>query len=251
MSDQALNADLLRAAMDAQGIADNELRAGIAAIVGGESGWIPQTEMAYTRTANDRIRSIFKTALGGKGDAFIDDLKPYPEWFFNYVYGSHGTGRQLGNTEPGDGYKFRGRGGVQLTGRANYAKLAELSGLDLVVNPDLVNVPENSAVITVAYMRWRYRGGGWDKIKKAVGNSFGTVDAEKNRLFEQYLASGEFAGPDAAPAPLHQSPADPVELQKAAQRALAAAGDYRGAIDGDPGPLTRRAMRAYRARHGV
>jgi putative chitinase len=50
-------------------------------------------------------------------------------------------GQNLGNTQPGDGYLFRGRGFVQLTGRANYQKMTQALGLppdqDLVANPDL------------------------------------------------------------------------------------------------------------------
>lgn len=42
----------------------------------------------------------------------------------------------LGNTQAGDGYRFRGRGFVQLTGRANYAKMGDLIGVDLLKNPE-------------------------------------------------------------------------------------------------------------------
>ena len=44
---------------------------------------------------------------------------------------------QLGNTVPGDGVKFPGRGYVQLTGRANYAKASAKLGVDLIGNPAL------------------------------------------------------------------------------------------------------------------
>ena len=42
----------------------------------------------------------------------------------------------LGNTEPGDGYKFHGRGFVHLTGRSNYEHYGKALGLDLVSNPE-------------------------------------------------------------------------------------------------------------------
>lgn len=52
--------------------------------------------------------------------------------------------RDLGNTQPGDGYRFRGRGLIQLTGRNNYSKYAAFLGRDLTTgdNPDLVGQPD-------------------------------------------------------------------------------------------------------------
>jgi putative chitinase len=50
--------------------------------------------------------------------------------------------RDLGNTQPGDGYRFRGRGLFHLTGRANYERFAQAVGQPQIVdNPDLVATP--------------------------------------------------------------------------------------------------------------
>jgi len=63
-----------------------------------------------------------------------------PNYFFRR-YDIHGQNprlaRQLGNTVPGDGVQFAGRGYVQLTGRANYAKAAAKLNVQLIGNPDL------------------------------------------------------------------------------------------------------------------
>jgi predicted chitinase len=60
----------------------------------------------------------------------------------------------LGNTEPGDGVKYRGRGYIMLTGRANYAAISERLGLGtrLVDSPDDAKSPEVASRIAVAWL---------------------------------------------------------------------------------------------------
>ena len=64
--------------------------------------------------------------------------------------------KDLGNTEPGDGFKYRGRGPIQITGRANYKKYSDLLGVDLVGNPDLASQPEYA--FQIAALFWKMRG---------------------------------------------------------------------------------------------
>ncbi len=75
-------------------------------------------------------------------------LEHHPEDIFNRVYGIEGAGnprilaRELGNTEPGDGYRYRGRGILQTTGRANYRRIGQKCGVDFEAHPELVLSPE-------------------------------------------------------------------------------------------------------------
>ncbi len=60
----------------------------------------------------------------------------------NFVY-AHKNGN--GKAESGDGWRYRGRGLIQLTGRANYALAASALGLPLISNPELLEQPKNAA----------------------------------------------------------------------------------------------------------
>jgi putative chitinase len=55
----------------------------------------------------------------------------------------------LGNTRPGDGKRYMGRGYVQITGRTNYQRASNLTGKDLVANPDLALDPDIAARVMV------------------------------------------------------------------------------------------------------
>jgi putative chitinase len=64
--------------------------------------------------------------------------------------------RDLGNTEAGDGVRYKGRGLIQITGRANYRACGEALGIGCVELPELLEIPENAT--RSAGWFWQSRG---------------------------------------------------------------------------------------------
>jgi predicted chitinase len=62
----------------------------------------------------------------------------------------------LGNTEPGDGKRFKGRGPIQITGRANYRRFGDLLHIDLVTNPHMAAHPD--LAFRIAGLFWTKNG---------------------------------------------------------------------------------------------
>lgn len=77
------------------------------------------------------------------------DLARDPERIANHVYGG-----RLGNILPGDGWRYRGRGPLQLTGRWNYRTAGEFAGQNFEDFPELVVLPEHGALCAAWF--WRH-----------------------------------------------------------------------------------------------
>ena len=106
----------------------------------------------------ERLLAVFK---GRNGMDTIEDANAVaragPVAVAEAIYGGEWGRRPggLGNTEPGDGWRYRGRGYVQLTGRYNYTRLGQEMGLDLAGQPDLAADRSIAADIAVHY--WQDR----------------------------------------------------------------------------------------------
>lgn len=138
----------LQSACEKAGITRNARRtAHFLAQIGHESGFRPQEEnLWYTAR---RIVQVWPSRFASVQDA--QSCAMNPEALANRVYGG-----RMGNTQKGDGYRFRGRGLLQITGRANYQTYGDLINQPLTDQPELALQYGVGAQIAVAY--WTQRG---------------------------------------------------------------------------------------------
>lgn len=87
------------------------------------------TEIGMASRPGSRWRSLVPRAL---------ELGRNPRAFAEAVYGG-----RMGNDEPGDGWKYRGRGG-QVTGKTNYQRVSDMTGYDYMADPDALLKPEHA-----------------------------------------------------------------------------------------------------------
>ena len=187
--DQAQNMELIKAALQKQGITDPKYIAATLGNVMKETGGKSIEEnLNYGKTSNDRIRTIFGSRASGKTDKELDQIKSDPKQMGEMMYGSTTKmGKQMGNNEPGDGFKYRGRGFIQLTGKSNYAAASKAIYGDnrLVDNPDLVNDPAVAAEVSAWYMKKGQAG-----MAKKMGIDTGNMSQQQ----ANDLATSQIAG---------------------------------------------------------
>tara|TARA_R100000951_G_scaffold13735_2_gene10811 strand:+ start:10681 stop:11922 length:1242 start_codon:yes stop_codon:yes gene_type:complete len=103
-----------------------------------------------------------------------------------YASGSAYEGRaDLGNTQVGDGVRYKGRGYIQLTGRSNYKKAGDALGLDLINNPSLAEEPSNAAAISLWFWKTKVKPQVPDfmdteRVTKVVNGGFNGLDDRKD-----------------------------------------------------------------------
>ncbi len=178
--------------------------ASVLGIAGGESRWKIVNENFNYQAA--RLLQVFPSVF--KGD--LDLANKYagnpnnslPE----FLYGSTtAKGKGLGNTQPGDGAKFIGRGYIQITGRSNYARYGKLladkgllpSANSLVDNPELLQDKKIAALVSVIYFVDRVKvpqtdPGYFEAACRAVGNNTPDIKATKSGFYQCFL--GQLSG---------------------------------------------------------
>jgi putative chitinase len=114
-----------------------------------------------------------------------------------YASGAAYEGRtSLGNTQPGDGVRYKGRGIIQLTGRSNYRIYGTALGLDLENNPQLASVPENAVRIACEY--WKRKDlntlADADNLEAITRRINGGVNGLADRRLKLGIAKGIWGG---------------------------------------------------------
>lgn len=188
--------------------------------------------------------------------------------------------KDLGNTQPGDGKRYKGRGPIQLTGRANYQKYGDLLDLDLINNPTMATTPQVG--FRIAGQFWQLNGlnpladqQNFKEITKRINGGYNGLvdrtmyyDRAKRVLSRNDVADSPTpatppvdAAPAATPPPVvaGQAPAYPgTALRQGSngadvrtmQQRLADLG-YAISVDGNFGPATRAAVVDFQSKKGL
>ena len=157
-----------------------------------------------------------------------------------YASGAAYNGRRdLGNTQPGDGVRYKGRGLIQVTGRANYKLMGDALDQDFVKNPELAAKFPWAALTAAEYWKMRNINRAADRddlraVTRLINGGYNGILDRSNYL-------------KAAKAVLKAQPtkADASDKVRTAQQRLIELNYPLGAADGIIGPLTRSAIRDF------
>ena len=142
--------EALHRAMEECGI-DTAARArAFLAQVGHESAQLNRIEENLNYSAQ-ALRKVFPKYFGTPQEA--SSYAHHPERIANRVYANR---MGNGNEQSGDGWKFRGRGLIQITGRDNYVAMSSLMGKDLTVWPDALLMPLDACLSAALW--WKANG---------------------------------------------------------------------------------------------
>lgn len=236
----------------ATGALDTPLRAAhlIGQCAHESAGFTRAAEVLHYRTGA-RIFAVFGRRHF-TGIAHAERFAGQPERLANHVYG-----RRMGNGPPGsgDGFRYRGRGYLQLTGRANYRRFGDRIGIDLEAEPERAEDPATAWTIAAAYLAARRRAGRtaleWadldnvEMVSRIVNGGVNGLD-DRRHLTAQALAA---LGGIATRPRLQRGARGPNVLRL--QHLLARASFAPGALDGDFGPRTEAALRRFQQAAGL
>jgi predicted chitinase len=191
--------EALKKAASQLGMTEVNAVASLLGICGGESLWRIETEN-FNYKADRLIQvfpSIFRDNPALAQQYAGNPNNSLPELLYGY---QSPIGKRLGNTQPGDGSKYVGRGFIQLTGRSNYARYSQLMYANgftpkpttLLDEPDSLNTIILAAQVSVIYLLDRVKipqsdNGYFSAALKAVGNNTPDILAKKTNFYEYFL----------------------------------------------------------------
>jgi predicted chitinase len=235
------------------GALGNDLRA--AHLIGQcahESGGFTRLVESMLYRSGDRIFAVF----GRQHFNSIAHAEPFArnqEKLANRVYANR---MGNGSTASGDGFRFRGRGYLQLTGRDNYRKFGARVGIDLVSDPERAAEPATAWLIAASYLASRSRAGRtaleWadeNNVEMVTRIVNGGTNGLHDRKILTARALSALGGAAAARPVLKKGTEGSAVLQL--QQLLAENGHSPGAIDGDFGPKTEKALKAFQTVAGL
>lgn len=115
------------------------------------AGWRYFSEnLNYSEKALNAVFSKYFSKAGRDAGEYARQ----PEKIANIVYASR---MGNGDTESGDGWKFRGRGPIQLTGHNNYSSFSDDMGVDVTTNPDIVSEDKKISLMSAIWF-WNKNG---------------------------------------------------------------------------------------------
>lgn len=197
------NKDAMVKQMAESGITDPKEQAMFLAQLDHESGGFSKNEESFKYKSADRLMQVSASARKKGQPAVEQAMAQGPEAVAELMYGG-----RMGNNSPGDAYNFRGRGAIQLTGRANYARAGKALGLDLENHPELAAAPENSAKVAAWY--WKdaelgtaARRGDVKAVTKGINGGANGLD-DRTEKYGKYLSAAS-AGAFGASAPVMAS----------------------------------------------
>jgi putative chitinase len=181
--------------------------------------------------------------LGGHPDAIAERV---------YGLGNPRKARELGNSEPGDGFRYRGNGVLQTTGRGNHRRVGTACGVDFEGNPDLVTAPVHA--LKPALGEWTERNLNSFADKNDIRTITLRINGGLNGLTERQawfdkIWSSLRAGSEPAEPWKAGDGDDAVKWLQEALNDLGA--DPKLVADGRYGPATRRAVKEFQVAAGI
>ncbi len=145
----------ISASMAAFGITTGLRQAHFLAQVGHESAGFTKTEEGLNYSENALTAMFGKRITGAQANSYGRNAA-HPanqKMIANIIYANRNGN---GDVASGDGYRYRGRGLIQITGKANYTALTGQLSADVVANPDLLKEPMQAAMSAAAW--WKNHG---------------------------------------------------------------------------------------------